>query len=117
MKTEEMPFQISRRDEQAIVDVYGPYIQFLTSLEKNDSELCFLKGVIPPGVSIPLHSHAEEERSRIQLGNGEGERLCGDSRRNSAQPSQPVESTGACSGADDRASGKILSGNWQAAFL
>ena len=65
---QEKPFHISRRDEQPIVDVYGPYIQFLTSLGKRESELCFLKGVIPPGASIPLHSHAEDERFYIVSG-------------------------------------------------
>lgn len=68
MITEEKLFHISRRDEQAIVDVYGPYIQFLTSLDKHEAELCFLKGVIPPGATIPLHSHADEERFYIVSG-------------------------------------------------
>lgn len=66
--TEEKLFHIARRDEQPIVDVYGPYIQFLTSLDQHGSELCFIKGVIPPGVSIPLHSHLEEERFYIVSG-------------------------------------------------
>jgi|HubBroStandDraft_1064217.scaffolds.fasta_scaffold24186_2 quercetin dioxygenase-like cupin family protein len=65
---QEKPFHISRRDEQPIVDVYGPYIQFLTSLDQHDSELCFVKGVIPPGASIPLHGHAEDERFYIVSG-------------------------------------------------
>lgn len=66
--TEEKLFHISRRDEQPIVDVYGPYIQFLTSLDQRDSELCFIKGAIPPVASIPLHSHFEEERFYIVSG-------------------------------------------------
>lgn len=65
---QEQSFHISRRDEQPIVDVYGPYIQFLTPLDRRDSELCFLKGVIPPRASIPLHSHAEDERFYIVSG-------------------------------------------------
>jgi quercetin dioxygenase-like cupin family protein len=49
-------------DRQTIetIDVLGPTIQFLSSDER-DNEPCVMRGIIPPGVAVPLHSHAEPE--------------------------------------------------------
>ena len=43
------------------VDLLGPTIEFLTSPQEENIQFCVLKGVIPPGVSIPIHSHADTE--------------------------------------------------------
>ncbi len=41
-------------------DVLGPTIQFLSADEgKNDP--CVMRGIIAPGVAVPLHSHPEPE--------------------------------------------------------
>lgn len=53
--------RLSREGDRAAVDVLGPSIQFLSSLEGDQDSLCLLKGVIPPGISVPLHSHPDEE--------------------------------------------------------
>ena len=42
-------------------DVFGPTVEFLTSPQDVHNDFCVLKGVIPPGVSIPLHSHPDTE--------------------------------------------------------
>jgi quercetin dioxygenase-like cupin family protein len=42
-----------------VVDVFGPTIEFL--VEPASAEFCTLKGIIPPGVAIPMHSHADVE--------------------------------------------------------
>ena len=42
------------------VDLFGPTVEFLTSAS-NAEVFCVLKGVIPPGVFVPLHSHADME--------------------------------------------------------
>lgn len=44
-----------------ILDVLGPTIEFLTSPEETDAVYCVMKGTIPPGISVPLHSHADAE--------------------------------------------------------
>src|SRR4051795_7410419 len=43
------------------VDVMGPSIRFLTPLEEGDDTPCLMRGTIPPGVAVPLHSHADSE--------------------------------------------------------
>jgi quercetin dioxygenase-like cupin family protein len=43
------------------IDVLGPTIQFLTPPTAGDNEPCVMRGTIPPGVSVPLHSHRDPE--------------------------------------------------------
>ena len=43
------------------VDLLGPTVEFLTSPQEASIEFCLLRGVIPPGVSVPLHSHPDTE--------------------------------------------------------
>jgi quercetin dioxygenase-like cupin family protein len=42
------------------LDVLGPTIQFVTDPAGEDGP-CIMRGTVPPGVSIPLHSHADPE--------------------------------------------------------
>jgi quercetin dioxygenase-like cupin family protein len=56
--------EISHRSEQGprlVLDVLGPTIEFLVSPSDSDAGYCVLKGTIPPGISVPLHSHPDEE--------------------------------------------------------
>jgi quercetin dioxygenase-like cupin family protein len=55
----------------AALDVMGPAIQFITS--PRAGEPCVMRGVIPPGAVIPVHSHPDPE-TFIQL-SGEIEAL------------------------------------------
>jgi quercetin dioxygenase-like cupin family protein len=42
------------------LELFGPTIEYLTS--PNDAQnFCILKGTVPPGGSIPLHSHPDTE--------------------------------------------------------
>ena len=43
------------------IDLEGPTVEFLTSPQEASIDFCVLKGVIPPGVSVPLHSHPDTE--------------------------------------------------------
>ncbi len=43
------------------VDLFGPSVEFLTSPSEAQKRFCVLRGVIPPGVSVPFHSHADIE--------------------------------------------------------
>lgn len=43
------------------LDVLGPTVEFLTWPQEMHNDFLVLRGVIPPGVSIPLHSHPDTE--------------------------------------------------------
>jgi hypothetical protein len=43
------------------INVMGPSIQFLTPLEEGEDTPCLMRGTIPPGVVVPLHSHADSK--------------------------------------------------------
>ena len=43
------------------VDLFGPTVEVLTSPHDVHDDFCVLKGVIPPGSSIPPHSHPDTE--------------------------------------------------------
>ena len=43
------------------IDLFGPSVEFLTPPGVTQESCCVLRGVIPPGVSVPLHSHADIE--------------------------------------------------------
>jgi quercetin dioxygenase-like cupin family protein len=45
----------------SLFDVFGPTVEFLTSPEETDSGYCVMIGTVPPGVSVPLHSHSDPE--------------------------------------------------------
>ena len=64
-----MPSHISHDDQIAhridpdrveIFNVLGPTIQFLTSPD-DAAAPCVMRGTIPPGVAVPMHSHADPE--------------------------------------------------------
>ncbi len=43
------------------LDVFGPTVELLTSPQDVHNDFCVLRGIIPPGGSIPLHSHDDTE--------------------------------------------------------
>src|ERR1700676_1549260 len=51
---------VARGVDAEIIDVLGPTIEFLSSQER-ENDPCIMRGIIPPGVTIPLHSHPEPE--------------------------------------------------------
>ena len=55
-----------------IFDVLGPRIQFLTELSDNDEDYCLIKGIVPPGVVVPIHCHSERETFYVLGGEVEG---------------------------------------------
>jgi quercetin dioxygenase-like cupin family protein len=52
-----------------IVEVFGPTLEFLTP--PTEGVYCVLKGTIPPGGSVPLHSHPEPESFFVVSGKGQ----------------------------------------------
>jgi quercetin dioxygenase-like cupin family protein len=51
-----------------VLDVLGPTVEFLTSPEESGAIYCVMIGTIPPGVSVPLHSHADVESFYVLSG-------------------------------------------------
>jgi quercetin dioxygenase-like cupin family protein len=49
-------------------DVFGPTVEFLTSPDDPDAAFCVMRGVVPPGVTVPLHSHHDPEDFFIVVG-------------------------------------------------
>jgi quercetin dioxygenase-like cupin family protein len=63
MSSPMMDKEVARRvdaDAIQILDVLGPTIQFLSSGER-ENDPCIMRSIIPPGVTVPLHSHPEPE--------------------------------------------------------
>lgn len=44
-----------------LLDVFGPTVEFLTSPEEAGASYCVMIGTVPPGISVPLHSHPDPE--------------------------------------------------------
>lgn len=59
-----------------IFDVLRSHVQFLTAVSGADDDFCVFRGALPPGVIVPLHSHAERETFYVL--EGEVEALLGD---------------------------------------
>jgi quercetin dioxygenase-like cupin family protein len=55
-----------------VTDHFGPTVEFLTAPEGEHNDFCVLKGTIPPGVSVPLHAHADTEDFLLISGSMEG---------------------------------------------
>ena len=60
-----------------ILDLFGPTIQRVIPLSDEDGGYCLLKGVVPPGVIVPLHAHPDRETFYVLV--GQLEALKGDS--------------------------------------
>jgi quercetin dioxygenase-like cupin family protein len=52
----------------SVFDVFGPTIEFLTPPSDADAPYCTVRGVIPAGVHVPLHSHPEPESFYVETG-------------------------------------------------
>jgi quercetin dioxygenase-like cupin family protein len=56
------------RSAHNVLDLFGPKIEFLTSPRDPEAVYCVMVGTIPPGVSVPLHSHADVESFYVLSG-------------------------------------------------
>ncbi len=52
---------IPQQSTEPTFDVFGVEIQFLVAPTEGTDQLSLIRGTIPPGVVVPLHSHAEPE--------------------------------------------------------
>jgi quercetin dioxygenase-like cupin family protein len=49
----------------------GTLVEFLTSPDEAGDEICLIRGTIPPGVAVPLHSHPDFELFYVLEGSAE----------------------------------------------
>jgi quercetin dioxygenase-like cupin family protein len=56
-KTKAFTNIVLERDCETL-DVFGPSVKFLIGPQSRDETPCVMKGTIPPGICVPLHSHA-----------------------------------------------------------
>jgi quercetin dioxygenase-like cupin family protein len=62
-------YRIAEESHGPAVDVLGPTIEFITQpSHDDDSALCVLRGVVPAGVTVPMHSHEDAEDFYILAG-------------------------------------------------
>lgn len=47
--------------DRQLFNAAGVLLEFLASPDEVDDALCLIRGTMPPGVMVPLHSHAEPE--------------------------------------------------------
>ena len=45
----------------ATVDVFGPTVEFVSGPDDPGADFWVMRGVVPPGVTVPLHSHDDAE--------------------------------------------------------
>jgi quercetin dioxygenase-like cupin family protein len=55
-------------DDSDVLDLFGATVQFLTEDCDQEEEPCLLRGTIPPGVSVPIHSHFDNETFYVLSG-------------------------------------------------
>jgi len=51
-----------------VFELFGPAVQFLTHLPDDEDGYCLLKGKVPEGVVVPIHSHADRETFYVLAG-------------------------------------------------
>lgn len=54
-----------------VLDVLGPAVEFLNVSEGPYGQFCVMRGVVPPGVTVPLHSHDDVEAFFVVSGSQE----------------------------------------------
>lgn len=54
-----------------MLDVLGPTVEFLNVSEGPHEQFCLMRGMVPPGVTVPLHSHDDVEAFFIVSGSQE----------------------------------------------
>ena len=54
----------------------GTLFEFLAPPEEVGDGICLIRGTVPPGVAVPLHSHPDLEPRLVLWRKGEKARLC-----------------------------------------
>jgi len=68
LTTTNLSTRIISEGDVEVLDIFGPTIEFLVAPQSSDEAPCVMRGTIPPGVSVPLHSHAGIESFFVHSG-------------------------------------------------
>ena len=60
--------EIAKGTPYATVDVFGPSLEFVSGPDDSAADFWVMRGVVPPGVVVPLHSHDDAEDFFILAG-------------------------------------------------
>jgi mannose-6-phosphate isomerase-like protein (cupin superfamily) len=60
--------QIADGTPYTAVEVFGPTLEFISGPDDPGAEFWVMRGVVPPGVAVPLHSHDDAEDFFILAG-------------------------------------------------
>ena len=53
--------QVIRSGSEPLFNVFGPLLRFLVTPAQTSEAFALMRSIVPPGVAIPLHSHADPE--------------------------------------------------------
>jgi quercetin dioxygenase-like cupin family protein len=73
------------------IDLFGPSIQFLTVVPETGEGYCLMKGTLPPGATVPLHTHLDRETFYVLSGRAE---VWKDGRWHPIQPGMTIDIPG-----------------------
>src|SRR6201985_4013526 len=60
--------QIAEGTSYTALDVFGPTVEFVSGPDDPAADFWVMRGVVPPGVAVPLHSHDDAEDFFILAG-------------------------------------------------
>jgi quercetin dioxygenase-like cupin family protein len=60
--------EITKGTPYATLDVFGPTLEFVSGPDDPAADFWVMRGVVPPGVAVPLHSHHDAEDFFILAG-------------------------------------------------
>ena len=60
---------VVRKGDCSVFEVLGARVEFLVGPQADDEAPCIIRGTMPPGVSVPIHSHKAVEVFFILSGN------------------------------------------------
>ena len=64
--------EIAEGTPYATVEVFGPTLEFVSGPDDPAADFWVMRGVVPPGVAVPLHSHDDAEDFFILVGHSAG---------------------------------------------
>ena len=68
-----IPTSASKDISPELLDIFvGPLLQYLMPVTDAADECCLIKTVVPSGVTVPIHSHADREIFYILCGELQG---------------------------------------------
>src|ERR1700738_2824318 len=56
-----MQTQLIGSTDAVLFNIFGPLLQFLVTPAQTSGAFALMRGIVPPEVAIPLHSHADPE--------------------------------------------------------